>query len=64
YLRAFASWHNVNVHDRNINVSYNTCVDPAEKRYNEDGEEVGWTINAKTLVQTGSGSTRATWTKE
>lgn len=35
-----------------------------EKRLNEKGEEVGWTLTLKKLVQTGTHSVTSIWTKE
>ncbi|TFK31089.1 hypothetical protein BDQ12DRAFT_694562 [Crucibulum laeve] len=64
YLRAFASWHGINNNDGSPNISYNTRVELVKKRYNEDGNEAGWTLTLKTVVQTGPSTTTATWTQE
>ncbi|KAF8953876.1 hypothetical protein BDZ97DRAFT_572300 [Flammula alnicola] len=64
YIRAFASYHGANSNDDNPNVSYNTRVELAQKRFDKDGDENGWTLTLKNLVSTGRNTLRATWTKE
>ncbi|KIY64798.1 FAD/NAD(P)-binding domain-containing protein [Cylindrobasidium torrendii FP15055 ss-10] len=59
YLRAFASWHDINVNDDGP-ISYNTRVDRVEKR--ADGK--GWTLTLKELVQTGDHTAKASWYTE
>jgi hypothetical protein len=45
-------------------VAYNTRVEKVEKRFNEHGEEAGWTLTLKEVASTGKHSSRARWTKE
>lgn len=64
YLRAFASFNGANSNDNNPRISYNTRVELVEKRFNEQGEEAGWTLTLKTLTQAGFDSYKAVWTKQ
>ncbi|KAG6907920.1 hypothetical protein DXG01_006850 [Tephrocybe rancida] len=64
YVRAFASFHGVNSNDANTRVSYNTRVELVEKRYNEYGEEAGWTLTLKQVIATGKESSKAIWSRE
>ncbi|KAF8654315.1 hypothetical protein AX16_003542 [Volvariella volvacea WC 439] len=64
YLRAFASWHGVNVNDENPNVSYNTRVELVEKRYDENGKEAGWKLVLKEIVREDSRTSRTSWREE
>ncbi len=64
YLRAFASYHGLNSNDNNPNISYNTRVELAEKHHDEDGEEDGWNLTVKTLVDGHNGTLKAIWRKE
>ncbi|KIJ50190.1 hypothetical protein M422DRAFT_160070, partial [Sphaerobolus stellatus SS14] len=64
YLRAFASWHGVNNNDNNSRISYNTRVELAEQRFNEDGSRQGWTLTLKNVVPTSENISKVTWTKE
>jgi hypothetical protein len=64
YLRAFASWHGVNVNDNSPNISYNTRVELVEKSFSPKGEEIGWVLTIKELVPTKHDTLRATWRKE
>ncbi|KAH7907114.1 hypothetical protein BJ138DRAFT_1215706 [Hygrophoropsis aurantiaca] len=64
YVRAFASYHNINSNDDNPAVSYNTRVELVEKRLNDQGEEDGWRLWLKKLVPTGNNTSRATWWTE
>ena len=64
YVRAFASFHGVNSNDDNPAVSYNTRVELAEKHYGEDGQEDGWTLTTKTLVDLTRQTLQAVWNKE
>lgn len=64
YLRAFASYHGLNSNDNNPNISYNTRVELAEKHHDEDGEEDGWNLTVKTLVDGKDGTLQAIWKKE
>jgi len=61
YLKAFASYHGLNSNDDNPNISYNTRVERIDKSYDNFGREQGWTLLLKELVQTDSGSVKATW---
>ncbi|KXN92683.1 Thiol-specific monooxygenase [Leucoagaricus sp. SymC.cos] len=63
YLRAFASWHNINTNDDSSDISYNTRVELIEKRLDADGNQIGWTLTTKELVQIEGGFNRATWNK-
>ncbi len=64
YLRAFASYHGLNSNDNNPNISYNTRVELAEKHHDDDGEEDGWNLTVKTLVDGHNGTLKAIWRKE
>ena len=64
YVRAFASFHGVNNNDDNPAVSYNTRVELAEKKYGGDGQEDGWTLTTKTLVELNRQTLQAVWNKE
>ncbi|KAG6825285.1 hypothetical protein H0H92_004160 [Tricholoma furcatifolium] len=64
YVRAFASFHNLNSNDDNPRVSYNTRVELVEKRYDLNGEEAGWTLTLKKVVPIGNGTTKAIWSTE
>ncbi|KJA22324.1 hypothetical protein HYPSUDRAFT_41185 [Hypholoma sublateritium FD-334 SS-4] len=64
YLRAFASYHGLNSNDNNPNVSYNTRVELAEKHHDEGGEENGWNLTVKTLIEGKDGILKAVWRKE
>ncbi|KAF8218214.1 hypothetical protein K438DRAFT_1657096 [Mycena galopus ATCC 62051] len=63
YLRAFASFHGVNSNDASPDIAYNTRVELVEKRYDEDGQERGWTLTLKRLERVAN-STKATWWTE
>ncbi|KAJ7078504.1 hypothetical protein C8R44DRAFT_825339 [Mycena epipterygia] len=64
YLRAFASFHGVNSNDASPNIAYNTRVELVQKRYDEAGQERGWTLTLKRLERTGHNSSKATWWTE
>lgn len=64
YVRAFASFHGVNSNDDNPAVSYNTRVELAEKHYREDGQEDGWTLTTKSLIDLTKITLQAVWNKE
>ncbi|KAJ7837810.1 FAD/NAD(P)-binding domain-containing protein [Mycena olivaceomarginata] len=64
YLRAFASFHGINSNDRSPDVAYNTRVELVEKRYDEAGQERGWTLTLKRLEQVAPKLTKATWWTE
>ncbi|KAH7921864.1 FAD/NAD(P)-binding domain-containing protein [Leucogyrophana mollusca] len=64
YIRAFASYHNINSNDDNPAVSYNTRVELIEKRLNDQGEEQGWRLWLKKITPTGNNTSRATWWSE
>ncbi|RDB31080.1 Flavin-containing monooxygenase ustF2 [Hypsizygus marmoreus] len=64
YVRAFASYHGVNSNDGNPRVSYNTRVELVEKRFDQNGNEAGWTLTLKKVVRTGKTSSKAIWTAE
>ncbi|KAJ7318218.1 hypothetical protein DFH08DRAFT_790119 [Mycena albidolilacea] len=64
YLRAFASLHGINSNDRSPDVAYNTRVELVEKRYDEAGQERGWTLTLKRLEQVAPKLTKATWWTE
>ncbi|KAF9078556.1 FAD/NAD(P)-binding domain-containing protein [Rhodocollybia butyracea] len=52
YIRTFASLHGVNSNDGSLNASYNTRVERVDKRYNTEGEAVGWTVTLRQFIQT------------
>ncbi|KDR66555.1 hypothetical protein GALMADRAFT_130751 [Galerina marginata CBS 339.88] len=64
YLRAFASLNGANSNDNNPRFSYNTRVELVEKRFDEEGQEVGWTLTLKTVTRAGDDSCKAVWTKQ
>ncbi|KAJ7768124.1 hypothetical protein DFH07DRAFT_915447 [Mycena maculata] len=64
YLRAFASFHGANSNDANPDIAYNTRVELVEKRYDEAGQEHGWTVTVKRLERTGPYSSTAIWWTE
>ncbi|KAK7052448.1 hypothetical protein R3P38DRAFT_2762817 [Favolaschia claudopus] len=64
YLRAFASFHGVNSNDVNSDIAYNTRVELVEKRYDETGQERGWTLTLKRLERVESNRSKATWWTE
>ncbi|KJA15537.1 hypothetical protein HYPSUDRAFT_149012 [Hypholoma sublateritium FD-334 SS-4] len=64
YVRAFASFHGVNSNDDNPAVSYNTRVELAEKHYGKDGQEDGWILTTKSLVDLTKQTLQAVWNKE
>ncbi|KAF9477391.1 FAD/NAD(P)-binding domain-containing protein [Pholiota conissans] len=64
YIRAFASFHNLNSNDNNPNISYNTRVELVEKNYDAMGEEDGWNLTVKSLVRLDGNSLKAIWRKE
>ncbi|KAJ3563901.1 hypothetical protein NP233_g8641 [Leucocoprinus birnbaumii] len=64
YLRAFASWNQVNSNDDTTAVSYNTRVELVEKRLDSSGKQIGWTLTTKKLEEISGGINRATWNKE
>ncbi|CAK5274286.1 unnamed protein product [Mycena citricolor] len=64
YLRAFASFHNVNANDDNSDVSYRTRVERVEKRRNPaTQDEEGWTLTLK-RVELLDSKAKVTWWTE
>ncbi|KAG6855926.1 hypothetical protein H0H87_009360 [Tephrocybe sp. NHM501043] len=61
YIRSFASYHGLNSNDDNPRVSFNTRVELVEKRYDDDGEEAGWTLTLKKVFSIDENSSRAVW---
>ncbi|KAJ3565427.1 hypothetical protein NP233_g7645 [Leucocoprinus birnbaumii] len=64
YLRAFASWNQVNSNDDTTAVSYNTRVELVEKRLDASGKQIDWTLTTKKLEKIDGGANQATWNKE
>lgn len=64
YMRSFASLHGVNSNDDNADFSYNTRVEMVDKRFDDQGNELGWTLTLKTFEKSGKNTSRATWWKE
>ncbi|KIK61825.1 hypothetical protein GYMLUDRAFT_116316, partial [Collybiopsis luxurians FD-317 M1] len=64
YVRSFASFLGVNSNDGNSDVSYNTRVERVDKRFTADGEEAGWTLTLRQVIQTGSNSCKIRWWTE
>ncbi|KAL6301889.1 FAD/NAD(P)-binding domain-containing protein [Sparassis latifolia] len=61
YLRSFASFLGLNSNDENPDTSYNTRVERVDKYLDENGNEHGWRLLLKKLVQTDYGTLKATW---
>ncbi|KAG6852181.1 hypothetical protein C0991_002328, partial [Blastosporella zonata] len=61
YVRAFASYHGINSNDENPHLSFNTRVELIEKRYDDYGEEAGWTLTLKKVVKIDERSSKARW---
>ncbi|KAF9078557.1 hypothetical protein BDP27DRAFT_1206950 [Rhodocollybia butyracea] len=64
YVRTFASLHGVNSNDGSLNASYNTRVERVDKRYNTEGEAVGWTVTLRQFIQTKESSCKIRWWAE
>ncbi|KAJ7148730.1 hypothetical protein C8R43DRAFT_1008568 [Mycena crocata] len=61
YLRAFSSFHGINSNDETPDIAYSTRVELVQKRYDDAGREVGWTLTLKRLERVGRNSCKATW---
>ncbi|KAF7377709.1 Dimethylaniline monooxygenase [Mycena sanguinolenta] len=64
YIRSAYSFFGINSNDGNRNVSYSTRVELVEKRFDEDGNEEGWTLTLKQFIRLGPSSCKERWWTE